>query len=1092
MAYTPGEATPLLGPSSAGGPSSKILSETQVYPLIHLIRVDIMAHIDAPLTYEQLLAPESTYTIVRPLTEKYLELQNQATVFCLLLNKVQFTRDSNQLSISTLSTARANLCEILAIRVLRGWSERSLPLATVLLTPWALFQGASQEVLERAKEEGDDDLITQGGNALEMAIISGSKRFIRSPSCQKVIEGIWTGKIIYSALNAHALIADNYKKKPIQMYNPHKAPLLDHYRLKVPRVRSMLEYLNFLILFTLYVVAIEGLQEDKLNGRELAFIVYALAFSLDKLAAIREHGLKVFSSSLVNGFDLVFMVIYAVYLGARTYGFHYHDQHALELGSDWLAIGAVLIFPRLAFVTLANNLMVLSIRSMLTEFFFLMSVGFFCFLGFLYALFTLGQGKFALSQIGWWLLEVYFGLDASGFEHAHVFHPFLGPVLMISYALLSNTLLLTVLVAILGNTFATINADAAAESMFRKAVSTLEGVKADAVFSYQLPFNLVAVVVMWPMSYILGPRWFHKVNVTMIRATSLPILLMIALYERQSYREQSLMESFGDFAERYVGNLPRRLKAAAGFDNFGNRHDIETVFEIEREVGDFYSGWDDDVFEESDFQLPPPVDSTPSSSDDEGQTLHVGKPESLSPVNGTTPTRLMFSDTGMTSSPSALEHDVESGKPPSEGVPSPKPPTRRRTSSMPSQPKSPNIDIRPRYQSTANQIQPPAQAHGPITRPRRNSSMQIHGPSPLAQLFMMASPENERLYHHGRKNSMALSTSHPALSLMLGPNRRKTSLQPAQNVRSPPRANAAHNPQHQASERIAESPSKGDDLGQKVASRLNKSNLALGRPAISPIIASRQASFSNATAQSLLGAPTSEGSITPTPTISKATGASAGADAGPDTSSMFDKTENTPTPTSSLSKGSSSATKFDQKEDQAHSDVPSTSNTKNLSLPEANLRRDMPAPSPSPSPSPSPALTPRATSRSVRFPFPRSPSSSSLQPPSTASTASGSSTPPTRSGSPSSQLRLPSTSTSSTITNTGPKSPRPNIIKASQVESMQLNRPDEERQLEIGVGMDKRLEAIEKRQKRIEDMLERLCRSSERDRDRDRDASRGR
>jgi hypothetical protein len=47
-------------------------------------------------------------------------------------------------------------------------------------------------------------------------------------------------------MNARALIADvtygvfnewrnradkqNYKKKPIQMYNPHKAPLLDHYR----------------------------------------------------------------------------------------------------------------------------------------------------------------------------------------------------------------------------------------------------------------------------------------------------------------------------------------------------------------------------------------------------------------------------------------------------------------------------------------------------------------------------------------------------------------------------------------------------------------------------------------------------------------------------------------------------------------------------------------------------------------------------------------------------------------------------------------------------------------------------------------------
>lgn len=127
-------------------------------------------------------------------------------VFCLLLNKVQFGRDSAQLSIATLSLSRATLCEILAIRVLRmsqsallitiahpfdyvipspalfpqenkliqalsttgGWSERSLPLATVLLTPWALFQGASEAVVQCAKEDWDDELLTQGGNALEV------------------------------------------------------------------------------------------------------------------------------------------------------------------------------------------------------------------------------------------------------------------------------------------------------------------------------------------------------------------------------------------------------------------------------------------------------------------------------------------------------------------------------------------------------------------------------------------------------------------------------------------------------------------------------------------------------------------------------------------------------------------------------------------------------------------------------------------------------------------------------------------------------------------------------------------------------------
>ncbi|WVQ93018.1 hypothetical protein IAU59_000081 [Kwoniella sp. CBS 9459] len=1028
MAYTPSsEMTPLLQPTSAG-PSYKVLSETKVYPLIHLIRVDIMAHIDAPLTHDQLLSPESTYTIVRPLTEKYLELQNQATVFCLLLNKVQFTRDSAQLSISTLSTSRATLCEILAIRVLRGWSERSLHLATVLLTPWALFQGASQEVIERAKEEGDDDILTDGGTALEMAIISSSKRFIRSPSCQKVIEGIWTGRIIYSALNAHALIADNYKKKPIQMYNPHKAPLLDHYRLKVPRVRSMLEYINFLVLFTLYVIAIEGLDTNRLNGREMCFIIYALAFSLDKLAAIREHGLKVFSSSLVNGFDLVFMLIYAVYLGARTYGFHYHDQAALELGSDWLAIGAVLIFPRLAFVTLANNLMVLSIRSMLTEFFFLMSVGFFCFLGFLYALFTLGQGRFALSQIGWWLLEVYFGLDASGFEHAHTFHPFLGPVLMVSYALLSNTLLLTVLVAILGNTFATINADAGAESMFRKAVSTLEGVKADAVFSYQLPFNLVAVVVMWPMSYILGPRWFHKVNVFMIRATSLPVLLLIGLYDRQSFREQTVMEQFGDFAERYVGSLPRKLKAAAGFDNFGSRRDIETVFEIEREVGDFYRGWDEDALDDQDFQLPPAFDTgdSPTSSSEE-ETERKPSPSTPKKAGLTPPTSagsntLIFANSApITSSPSQLEHGVHDDGASSAADPQQSP--RPRRSSMPTAQRSPVIDIR----------KPP-----PLPRPRRNSS--IHGPSPLAQLFVARSPETDRGLH-GRRNSlagMALSSSHPALSSVLGPNRR-------------PRSHSKSNSQPPSLDEMAGLQRGNRGTPPHLQGRRQQTQLP--KPAFRPIIENRQASFSN-----IMDQPHDEPAVSAaTPTTATADTSRAGFGAG-DPEARSEKKEE-----KKDDEGSGLTLNTVKSEAKSSTAAPTPTTTKTskstatapgaggVPFPEARSRSHTPPP----------------TTRSVRFPD--SSSSSPLLQPSPSHLHS-----PNRG----SFLRLPSDSGSASGSGSGggtasrSKSPRPGIVKASQVEAMQLNRPDEERASEE--NLRERLEVMDQRQRRMEDLLERL------------------
>lgn len=91
-------------------------------------------------------------------------------VFCLLLNKVQFVTDSHQISIATLSASRAKLCEILAVRVLRGWSERSLALATVLLTPWPLFRGAPDDVIKGAKEDGDEEVLDDTGTALEVSV----------------------------------------------------------------------------------------------------------------------------------------------------------------------------------------------------------------------------------------------------------------------------------------------------------------------------------------------------------------------------------------------------------------------------------------------------------------------------------------------------------------------------------------------------------------------------------------------------------------------------------------------------------------------------------------------------------------------------------------------------------------------------------------------------------------------------------------------------------------------------------------------------------------------------------------------------------
>ncbi|KAK0202576.1 hypothetical protein DFS33DRAFT_1374610 [Desarmillaria ectypa] len=561
------ESQPLLSPSD--------VDATEVYPIIHMIRA-----VNTPLTYEALTAPDLTYTLIRPLFEKYSALQhagNMSIVFCLLLNRVHFIRDQG-MATASVSRTRAELCEILAIRTLRDYADNMLDLVHALSTSWSVYSGADRAVMQAAREERED-LDERVGNAIEMAILGRAKRFIKSSSCQKVIDGIWTGKCVYQATSSHSILSDTYKRTPIHFYDPHKAPLLDHYRLKVPAIRSVLEYMNFLILFVLFVIAIEMNQLDSINAAEMAFLIYGLGFSLEKVAAMQEHGMQVYFKGTWNGFDLALVTTYLIYAILRIYGVYHHDPWARKTGIDCLALIACLLFPRLAFVTLRNNLMVLSLRAMMMQFVVLMFIAAFCFCGFLYALWTLSRNE--AGTIAWWMLDLWFGLDASGFDRATEFHRVFGPVLMVAYACLSNTLLLTVL--ILSNTFATINEDAAAEVI----INPIYSVKADSLFSYQPPINLIAVCIMLPASYILTPRWFHKVNVFMIRATSFPILLTIALYERQAkfHGTTGFSETFTVAAEKVYDTLPKGLKWLALFEGLTRSDaDIDAIFEIEDEL----------------------------------------------------------------------------------------------------------------------------------------------------------------------------------------------------------------------------------------------------------------------------------------------------------------------------------------------------------------------------------------------------------------------------------------------------------------------------------------------------------------------------
>ncbi len=548
-----------------------------VYTTIHRVRHELINSIDDPYSIEQLRAPRINVAIVKPLVNRLWDGKDVSIIYCLLVNKLQFLREQAFEAHQTINTTRAILCELVALKILRRFDEENperegiLLLANILVSGFEPFQNAPQQI-KRERSYARSWRVAKRGpmvgksTVLEVAIISESKIFLSAPACQKVMEAIYLGRIVYTPSSFIDIIPDHYKNKPITLYRPKKAPRLNQYRLMVPRTRNALDVGQFCILLVLYVLTMEHRQSDKFTTYELVFCIYAMGWSLDEFASILEHGWQCYTQNLWAFLDFMFIIVYAVYLVLRIHNLATGDIRSGTPALDILSAGAPVLIPRLAFNFLSENMLFVSLRAMMVDFTVLTLIAFWCFAGFLLSMMWLGEGNHKPITISKWMLWVWFGLDGTGIQRSTEFHWLIGPILMVTFAFLGNTLFLTILVSMLSSTFSKIASNATAEIQFRRAVLTFEGVKSDAIFAYQPPFNILALCFLLPLKMVLSPRWFHKINVAAVRTINAPLLLLLSVYER-----------------RYLWNTkPLKLKTKLkfwDFSHFSAHADIQAVFD---------------------------------------------------------------------------------------------------------------------------------------------------------------------------------------------------------------------------------------------------------------------------------------------------------------------------------------------------------------------------------------------------------------------------------------------------------------------------------------------------------------------------------
>ncbi|KAI6801236.1 receptor-activated Ca2+-permeable cation channel [Hortaea werneckii] len=568
-----------------------------IYTTIHKIRRLIYASIDDPYSNEQLRSPRMNAAVIRPLVDHIYDPDDVSIIYCLLVNRIQFLREqSYQAHHQTVNITRANVCELIASRVLRRFDEDHegreglLKVANVLVAGFEPFQGAPRQVLQDtrnplhwsvrwklARPEYNNML-----TALEVAIVSEAKSFLASSACQRIVDNVYRGRIIYTPTSFIDILPDHYKNRGISLYDPRKAPLLNQYRLIVPRTRNWIEVGQFMLLLLLYILTMInkadtiGPSHLAFSIYELAFIIYAFGWTLDEIASILEHGWTVHTENLWSFLDIAFVVIFSAYFSVRMHGLMVNDGEWSKLSLDLLSVAMPVMLPRLAFCLMPENMLFISLRAMMADFTFLTILAAWCFGGFLIAMRWLSEGADGLVHghhpmtIAKWMLWIWFGLDGTGVQRSVDFHWFLGPALMITFAFLGNTLFLTILVAMLSNTYQNLAQNATAEIQFRRAVLTFEGVKSDSLFAYRPPFNVLALILLLPMKWCLTPRWFHKVNITAVRILNAPILCLVSLYERKYLWKRS----------RYL-SPPRKHTWLHMWERFGAHGDLQAVFDTE-------------------------------------------------------------------------------------------------------------------------------------------------------------------------------------------------------------------------------------------------------------------------------------------------------------------------------------------------------------------------------------------------------------------------------------------------------------------------------------------------------------------------------
>ncbi|KKA26951.1 hypothetical protein TD95_001233 [Thielaviopsis punctulata] len=629
--------------------SASHLDSLPIYSLTHAIRILVQTRTETTLTWDQLRSPQVSQFLVKPMQQAIRSQHfSRATLYALMANTLQFAKEAQLYPGNAgASKTRSNVCELLAIKLLKEYNTREL--IDALSYDFHPLQGFTGFQTTAASKKSDSRTST-----LEVAIRASAKHFLAHPLVIQQLEAIWSGAIsFYSTadtlhrvstkidsspyntnyhysgrpdsrtpllgLNArfgnqyshhgnyhtshntrHPSGAsdenlDSYKpgRRTVSLYDPRHASPFKLSRLRVPRYRSFLSTLSLAVLIGLFLAVLVQ-RSIQITGLELIFWFWSAGFMLDELVGFNEQGFSLYIMSFWNIFDLGILCMLVVYYCMRAYGVFILDPHHWnDMAYDVLAANAILLLPRIFSVLdhypyfsqllIAFRLMAVDLAAVM----FLVVIacsGFFVY-------FTFSKNHQDSAGFAYSMFQIIMGFTPAAWDVWEDCN-LLGKSLLVLFLIICHFVIVTILITVLTNSFMAIASNATQEHQFLFAINTISMVKNDSLFSYIPPGNIFAWLLM-PLRYVMPLRHFVWLNRLVIKITHFPILWAIFVYERyflapSIYEPTDLVDHPGVSRGRGISIADPASRIAAFSPNLRVREESVVGFQKDRALEEVF------------------------------------------------------------------------------------------------------------------------------------------------------------------------------------------------------------------------------------------------------------------------------------------------------------------------------------------------------------------------------------------------------------------------------------------------------------------------------------------------------------------------